>query len=461
MADLLTYGGGIPPLCRDLAAALPVLLLALITAGAGRRAIALLTLATIPTLFLHFAALPVTLPFAVTWLGTVGSLVCIGAVLVAVLRGPQGPVVRRPADAVEPSAGWSVRPVPAAVAVVAFALGLRAVLAWIEPGISDIPQASEHAARQLLAGSNPYVAANPYTVAGIYQYPAGSLLWHLPFVAVIGEGAIAGETFLAARAAAWAVDVGVVAVLAAGGVAAVRGASARQAGSGNAAVPAVAFLPAVVYTLHPTLIRETGLTAANDVLMGVAVAACAWLLWRGHHLGAAIALGLAVAVKPPAVVLVGVLLLVSGWRRVLQAGLVAAALQVPFLLWPDVGLHGLAAIAEPTARAADGYLVLRASTWWPVYAAAGTPDWLVSGLGAVAALAGLAVAAWTGWTVARRDGGPDTYLAAVALPLLLLFLLAPGWRVSFQAWMLPAVLLAVALPLLPAHAPEPTVAAET
>lgn len=435
MTELLTYADGIPRYGALWVLATPVVAAVARAAGVRGRHLRLLVATTLPTLGLHVAAVPWAWPFAVRWGVVVASLVAVGWLLGGLLRAAAASATH---DA-RPSHRWPVPPVVVVVALVVVAVALRAALAVLDPGISDIPQASEAAARQLLAGDNPYVTANPHTVAGVYQYPAGTLLWHLPFVALLPAGGLLGEPFVAARAAAWAVDAAVVAALAWLGL--------------RTPLPRwVALAPAVVWAVHPTVLRETGLTAANDVAMGVLVAAAGWVLARRARPGVAgVLLGLAVAVKPPAAALVPAVAVLAGWRTVLVAGGVAAALQLPFLLWPEVGLHGIAALLEPVARAEDGYEVLRFSLWWPVYAVAGASAGVVRAAG----IAAVGAAAAVGWWTARRigagegTGSPAAVLAALALPLLVLFLLAPGWRANFQDWMLPAAVLAALTPALP------------
>jgi hypothetical protein len=324
--------------------------------------------------------------------------------------------------------------VPAVLLLVAAAVAIRGVWAWVDPGIADIPQASEYAARQVLAGVNPYVDANPYTYAPVYQYPAGTILWHLPFVALVPDSVVLGESFMAARVAAWAMDALAVGLLCLAGWAA----SGR-----NRTVPVLSLLPPAVYGLNATLVREVGLTGANDVLMAVLVATSVWLLADGHRPSmAALLWGLAVAVKLPALVLAPLFLGRARWRPVVLAGGVALALQVPFFVFPHLGLHGLAALAEPAARP-DPYVVMQNSVWWPVYAVRGVEPWLVSTLGRGVVLVGLAITAWGAWSVRRLRPGPalrERLLAVAGVSLVAMFLLAPQWRVNFQSWGVPAAI---------------------
>lgn len=447
--DLFFYGAGVPRYGLLWLLVTPVMTALAHAAGLRGRRLALLLATTLPTFGLHFAAVPGLTSFPVRWAITVASLSGMVVLLVDVVRNGLPPTA--------PPREWARRHVPAIPAMFVIVLGavaIRAVWAWVDPGIADIPQASEYAARQVLAGLNPYVEANPYTYAPVYQYPAGTILWHLPFVALVPDGVVLGETFVAARMAAWAMDALGAGLLCAGGwVASGRGRT----------LPILALLPAALYGLNATLVREVGLTGANDVLMGVLSALAVGLLAANRQPTlAAVCWGLAVAVKPPALVLFPIVAFVAGWRRVLLAGAVAAGLQLPFLLWPRPGLHGLGAILEPALRN-DSFDVVRNSAWWPAYVLAGAEGRLASVLSHVPVLAGFAAAGSGCAWVMRMSQRPwrdevERLMAVTALALTVLVLLAPGWRNNFQAWPIPAAIAVAAIGLwqLPTAAPQPT-----
>jgi hypothetical protein len=453
VTDLVEYGAGVPRYWAVWALLLPGVVWAARRLALPRPALALLVATTLPTLAMHFAGAPADLPFPVRWAGSVAALAAIGV------------LAWRARDAAGAESAAAVRRGPAVplvvgvLALVLAAVGVRAGLMRWDPGQSDISASSEEAARQLLDGRNPYVEENPFTIAPVYQYPAGTLLSYVPFTAAIGPDPVGGEGFLAARAATWAVDVAVVLALVAAGVRAATGRPALRGGR----VPLGALLPAAAYALHPAIARETGLTGANDVLMGVAVAAFGWVLAvGGSTAAAAAALGLAIAVKPPALVLLPLLWRLRGLRAAAAAAAVPALLQLPFALWPEPQLGGLLAILEPAVRVSDGYDVVRFSLWWPLYAVAGLPEPLLRGLGVVAAGAAGLLALVLGQRLRPAgDRGPGAAhpplggpaLAAACLPVLVVFLLAPAWRVNFLGWStVPAVLLA----LWPALCPLPT-----
>ncbi|WP_157965400.1 glycosyltransferase family 87 protein [Euzebya rosea] len=429
--DLFFYGAGVPRYGLLWLLVTPVMTALAHAAGLRGRRLALLLATTLPTFGLHFAAVPGLTSFPVRWAITVASLSGMIVLLVDVVRNGLPPTA--------PPRGWARRHVPAIPAMFVIVMGavaIRAVWAWVDPGIADIPQASEYAARQVLAGLNPYVEANPYTYAPVYQYPAGTILWHLPFVALVPDGLVLGETFVAARMAAWAMDALGAGLLCVGGwVASGRGRT----------LPILALLPAALYGLNATLVREVGLTGANDVLMGVLLAASVWLLAEGHRpTRSAVLWGLAVAVKLPALAVAPLFLVRAGWGRVMLAGVVALVLQVPFFAFPDIGLHGLEAMAEPAARP-DPYTVMVNSIWWPLYAARGVEPSVVDAISSGVVLLGLATSTWGVWSARRMASGPDArerLLAVSALAVVVMFLLAPQWRVNFQSWHVPATVVA-------------------
>lgn len=419
MADLLTYGAGTPRYLALWVPLAPLLAVLLRRAGASWTVVAVAVATTLPTLVLH--APPVDVPPWLAVLVVGGALGGVALWLAARVRHDDIPACRHPAPQRPP---WGA----IAVAVLVVAL-TRVPLAWLDPGISDIPRANELAAEQLLDGRNPWVEPNPESLIGRFQYPAGSVLAHLPFVALV-PGEAGGEAHLGARTALWATDVAVIVLLAVG-----------LARLGRSAAGSVA---ALAYALHPTLVRETGLTVANDVILAAAIAVGALALARRRPLTAAVAIGFAISVKPSAAVLVPFLLLAAGWRPAALAALVPVLLQLPFLLWPTPGLWGLAAMLEPAARA-SGDAALQRSLW-----AAFTPasPAVLAVLTAVDVVVSSAVAAWAGLRV-RGARDPARTAAAVALPLLVLFLLSTRWQLNFQGWYLTAAVVSVAAAAVP------------
>lgn len=431
MRELLTYGDGIPRYWV-LWVPLTILLIAgLRAAGVRGRPLLVIVLSTLPTFALHGYALPFGVPHLLAWAGLLAVLVVIGAWLVAQVRGSADGAgsdepVRRSAGPPALLHGAPVR-WGAVLALCVLALVLRVPLAWLDPGIGDFAQASETAARQLLAGSNPYTLSNPYATYGIYQYPAASMLWHVPFVALL-PAEILGEAWLPGRAAIWAVEV-----LAVVGFA-LAGAVFRR--------PRAGLVAAFAYAVHPTLVREAGMVVANDLLVALLLVGCALLLARAQPYAAGVALGIAISVKPSALVVLPVLALAGGLGPALACVAVPVVLQAPFLLLPSVGAQGLAAIAEPAARD-ETYAVLRLSAWWPAYATLGSSALLVRATAAIGILVSLASATWAGSRLRGRVvGAPVRAAAAMALPPLVVFALAASWRTTFQDWGLGALLLA-------------------
>lgn len=433
MREVFLYGAGVP---RYLAVWLPLapLLVGLLLAVRVRRDVVAWALATtLPTFLLHNP--PYALPLPLRWALLVAVAGFVTAWLAARVRAP---AVSGPPPGREPMRWGAV----AAIALVA--LSLRAPLAWADPGISDFATATETAARQLAAGTNPWTLPNPYATVGTYQYPIATPVLSLPFVLAVPDPLL-GEEHVGARAAIWAIDVAAIVLLAWAGA---RWGRARAG-----------LLAAGAYALHPTLVRESGIVVANDLMLAAAAAGVAVALAVRRPYVAAALVGLAVSIKPSAAVLGVLLLAAEGLRPTLVAAALPILAQVPFLLWPRPGLWGVAAIAEPLTRA-EPALVLELSGWWPVYALAGAldgpPDALVGDigplldvLGAVAVLAGLAVAAWAGRRLRRDGADPARAAAAVAVALVVPFLLATVQRTNYQDWYLTPALLAAALVGLP------------
>ena len=416
MRNLFTYGAGIPRYLALWLPLAPLLVAGLVALRVHRGAIVAVLASTIPTFFLHNP--PRGAPYALRWLALVGVTLVVLWWLVLRVRDGDDEVA-----APEPMR-W-----PVVLALVALSLAVRVPLAWLDPGVGDFALSSEHAARTLMEGTNPYTVTNPHATYGTYQYPAGTLLAHVPFVA-LDPGAVLGEEHLGARAVLWVTDAAVVVLLA------WAGARAGHARGGLAA--------AFAYAVHPTVVRESGIVVANDLLLAALVTGVAVALARDRRLLAGVLTGLAVAVKPTALLLVPVVLVAGGWMAAACAVLVPAALQAPFLLWPRPGAYGLRAMAEPVARG-EPLAILEYSTWYPLYA-------LRDGaLGAVrfAAVAGLVVAtAAAGWAGVALRRGTRTIArcaAAVAVPFVVAFFTASVQRHNYQDWYLAAFLLAVGL----------------
>lgn len=410
----LTYGPGIP---RYLALWLPLAPVVGVVLARSRvpwRVAVAVTASTLPTFLLHT---PPPWSTGARTVAVAGCWAVLGGWLLSRLRAD---TVQWAEDGEGSAVPWA-----ALAAAALLAVALRAPLAWVDPGIGDFATASELAAQQLLAGANPYLQSNPHATAGTYQYPAGTILAHLPLVA-LDPGAIAGEEHLGARATLWAVDA--AAVVALGAVLAAMGR------------PRAGVVAALLYAVHPTLVRESGIVVANDVGLGALAAGCGLALARRRPALAGALAGAAIAVKPAALVLVPVLLAAAGVRPALLALGLPAALQLPFLLLPVPGLHGLAAIAEPAARL-ESPLALGPSLW----AALPPSPGLVRVLSVLGAGTAAAVGTLTGRVLRRRGGDPAAALAAVALPLLTAHLLATRWPANFSGWYLAPLLLCAAL----------------
>lgn len=417
MREFLTYGPGIP---RYLALWLPLLPLVLagIAGGRlGRWAGGAVVASTLPTFLLHTP--PAGLSPWARWALLAVIEVAVVAWLVAGVRVPPTPAPAQPAS---PRAA-------VVVLLVALTLAVRVPLAWVDPGIGGFARASSIAAGQLLAGENPYTRTNPRADADTYQYPAASLLVHTAFVAVL-PGRAWGEELLDVRAVLWATDVTAVVLLAAAG----SRLGGRRAGTAAA----------LLYAVHPTLVRESAIVVANDLILALAAAAAAVAAVRGRRLLAGLLVGLAISVKPAALVLVPVLLLAQGVSAAALAGVTALALQVPFLLLPSPGLHGLAGMAEPVARPEPLQLLVM-SVWYPLHATTGGGPAL-DVAAAVGVVAALVTATWAGWRLRRSSQVPPVAVcAAYALPLLVAVVLAPVQRHNYQGWYLTPFLLAAGL----------------
>jgi len=425
--ELLTYGPGIP---RYLALWLPLAPALGVVLAAGRlpwQAAAAVAVSTLPTFLLHT---PPPWSAGARTVAVAACLAVLGAWLLSLLRAQPA---RWAADSEPAVAPWA-----ALAAAALLAVALRAPLAWLDPGIGDFATASELAAQQLLAGANPYLETNPYATVDAYQYPAGTILAHLP-LAALDPGWLAGEEHLGARATLWAADAAAVVAL---------GAVLSAAGRARAGVVA-----ALLYAVHPTLVRESGIVVANDIGLGALAAGCGLALARRRPVLAGALVGAAIAVKPVALVLVPLLLGAAGARPALLALALPAAVQLPFLLLPVPGLHGLAAIAEPAARL-ESPLTLGPSLWVALPPSPG----LVRVLSVLGAVAAAVVGALTGRLLRRRSGDPTAALAAVALPLLTAHLLGTRWPANFSSWYLAPLLLCAALSargLNPAATEEP------
>jgi hypothetical protein len=406
-----TYGPGIPTYLAIWVLLAPPLAVVLLALRMHPATAAVVMATTVPTLFLHNP--PSWLPTIVRYLLLCGSLAAPAAWLAVQVRrdGPPDGPPRRVA--------W-----PAIAALAVLALAVRAPLAWLDPGVSDFAKSTETAARQLLAGQNPYLLVNEYATVGTYQYPVGTVLAVLPFVAALPRQA-SGQEWLAAHAALWTWEVAAVVLLATG--------AARLGHARGGLVAATA------YALSPTLVRESGIVGANDLILALLVAAAAVALTRDRRLAAAGLVGLAVSVKPPAFVLVPLLLVAAGPVAAAVTVAIPVVLQLPLLLWPAPGWHGLWAMAEPAARLSPPEWEL--SVWWPLYESAGLSPGLVRGVAVTGVAAGVVVAVWGGLCL-RAGPSLTRVAAAMALPLLVVFLLAGTQRHNYQDWYLTSFLLA-------------------
>lgn len=421
--ELLTYGPGIP---RYLALWVPLAaLLAVVLARArlGRAGTAVVVVSTLPTFVLHN---PPHWPAGLRVLAVCACFAVCGAWFAESLRGDS--TRRHRASAPAPRPAPARPPWTALAAAALLAVAVRAPLAWTDPGIGDFALASEVAAQELLAGRNPYISRNPHATVGTYQYPAGTILAHLPLVGA-DPGVIAGEQHLGARATVWAVDV--LAILLLGW------------GLARLGRPLAGAVAGFVYAVHPTLVRESGIVVANDVLLGALVAGTALALAGRRPRLAGLLAGLAVAVKPAALVLVPFLAGAGGALPALIAVALPTGLQVPFLLWPSPGLYGLAAIVEPTARLEPQALDL--SIWLPLYRLVPPQTGLLRLLAVIGVLASLALAWATGRAVRRAGWEPAAALAGAALPLLVAYTLGTRWPTNFQSWYLVPLVCGAAL----------------
>lgn len=418
MSDVFEYGPGIPRYLGLWLVLTPLLVAGLWWARTRPGAIVAVVASTLPSLNRNP---PFWFGFPLRWFVLTLAAVYLAAWLVARVRTPLSPAfgqfpARRPGQLAE-----SRRARVVVGGLVVLALAVRVPLAWWDPGISQIGTSTEIAVEQLLDGDNPYPLPNPDADFGTYQYPAGTLLVHTPLIAAVPEE-VAGEAHLGLRATAWLTDAVAVAVLA------------------SAVGPVAGF----AYALHPTLVRESGLTVANDVLLALLVAATAIALSRRRLVAAGVLAGLAISVKPAALLAVPVLLAAIGWMPALLAIAVPVALQLPFLVWQSPGLEPFEGLLEPATRS-EPLLVLRESTWYPLYRWIGHGD----GVRSVVALAGVVVAGlvalWAGRELRRRGITLSRAAAALSLPLLLSYALAATPRTNYQDWYLAAFLVVVAL----------------
>lgn len=447
--DLFFYGPGTPTAVGIWLVLTPVLVIGLLVLRASLGVIGVTVAATVPTLVLHRTP---------DWLGVRTASLIASVATLAVLAWLGLRLVRAPSGAPpEDDDGEVGRGRRSGIwvgvgLVAALGVGLRVLVGLIDPGISDIPRASETAARALLAGHNPYRVPNPDSVIGIYQYPAASIYAHLPFVAAIPPDA----KHIAARLVLWVTCAVAVGFLGWAGVRVGRPRQGLQA--------------AWAYAVSPELVRDGGLTVANDLLLALAVAVAAWLLARRRPWWAAVLVGVAISVKPSAALMLPVVLVAAGLWVAVAAGLVAVLLQVPLLVWPSPGLDGLSAIAEPVARS-QPLDRLAGSAWFPLYDALGNGSGPARVAAAGVLLVGGLVGLWAGWRLRRGMGlgvrplsawlsvpralWPRAWepgfappvaavAAAMALPLVVGFLLAPVRDLNYEDWGLTALMLVVA-----------------
>jgi hypothetical protein len=438
---LFTYGPGIPRYLGMWLLLAPPLVVGLLAFGVRRSAVAVVVLSTLFTIRRNP---PQWLEPWMQWTAMVAALAATTGWLAARVRSH-----RSHDDNERGPAGARPRRVNAraVLALVAVALALRVPLAWLDPGIAHTATATELAARQLLDGHNPYLLPNPHSDAGTYQYPIGTALVHAPLVAAVPE-TVLGEEHLGVRATIWLTEAAAVVALA------WLGARFGHPRGGLAA--------AFAYAVHPTLVRESGMTVANDLILAVLVvaAAAAFTTRLRRPLLGGLLVGLAISVKPPALVVLPVVLVAWGLRPTALAAAVPAALQLPFLLLPSPGLHGVRAIAEPATRAEPMDLLVQ-SVWWPLYGVLGNGAGLQRALAYAGLAASLAAAAWAGRQLRARH--PDAgrlplapAAAALGLPLLVSFALAAVQRTNYQDWHLAALLLCAGL-TVPRVAPGPLI----
>lgn len=406
--NVLEYGPGIPRYLGMWVVLVPVLVVALVRARVRPGAVVAIVLSTLPSLTRNP---PVWFPFPLRWVVLTASSLYLVAWLAARVRDSDG------------RDEGTRRARPAVVAgLVLVALAVRVPLAWWDPGISQIGTSTERAAKQLLDGRNPYPLPNPDADFGTYQYPAGTLLAHTPLVAAVPDE-VAGEEHLGLRATLWVTDALAVTVLA----------------------TAVGPLAGFVYAVHPTLVRESALTVANDVVLALLVAGAAIALARRRRpVVAAVLAGLAISIKPAAVLVVPVLFMAAGWVPALVSAAVPVVLQLPFLVWQSPGLHPFKGLLEPATRS-EPLLVLRESTWYPLYRVVGHGDSVRSLVALVGIAMSGAVALWAGRELRRRGITVSRAAAAFALPLLVSYTLAGTPRTNYQDWYLTAFVIVVVL----------------
>jgi hypothetical protein len=418
VTDIFEYGSGIPRYLGLWLVLTPLLVAGLWWARTRPGALVAVVVSTLPSLNRNP---PFWFGFPLRWFVLTLGAAYVAAWLVARVRSPLPSAFGHVPGRWQGQLAESRRGRVVVGALVALALAVRVPLAWWDPGISQIGTSTEIAVEQLLDGDNPYPRPNPDADFGTYQYPAGTLLVHTPLIAAVPDE-VAGEEHLGLRATAWLTDAVAVALLA------------------SAAGPAAGF----AYALHPTLVRESGLTVANDVLLALLVAATAIALSRRRVVAAGVLAGLAISVKPAALLAVPVLLAAVGWVPALLAIAVPVALQLPFLLWQSPGLEPFEGLLEPATRS-EPLLVLRESTWYPLYRWVGHGDGVRSVVAFVGVVIGGFVALWAGRELRRRGITLSRAAAALSLPLLVSYALAGTPRTNYQDWYLTAFLVVVAL----------------
>lgn len=413
--SFFTYGPGIPRYVALWVFLTPFAVAALVLGRVRWAGVAAFVSITLPA-FVAGSVAPLTPP--VRYVLVTSALVF----LVAWTAGQAG--ARRAAGPRSPV------PVPwkALAGLAVLTVAVRAPLAWIDPGISPIGLSTEYAVEQLLSGVNPYALPNPYADFGTYQYPIGTVLANLPLVA-LAPAEVLGEAHLGLRATSWLVDVLCVAVLV---VASARWGRARAGLVAGAA-----------YALCAPLVRDSGLATANDLLLALLVLVAVALLAERRSWGAGVAVGLAIAVKPPAVLLLPLLLGATGLGPALLAAAVPAVLQLPLLLWQAPGWKAVEALAEPAGRS-DGTAYLANSVWYPLLRLTGDGAGVLRVLAVLGIVVSAGAALWAGRRLRRDDVSLAGVAAAAALPLLVVFALAPVPRLNYQDWYAPAVLLCLA-----------------
>jgi alpha-1,6-mannosyltransferase len=185
----------------------------------------------------------------------------------------------------------------------------------------------------------------------------------------------------------------------------------------------------LVYAWNPLLAIEVAGSGHIDIVGALLVAVSAAALWRRWRATAAVALGLAVAMK-----FLPIVLLPLYWKRVrlrdaALAATVAGILYVPFLSHGHIPIGSFGAYVRGFRFNGPVFLILDRVV---------SPEWLAG----LAVLAGLATATWL-----RRTAGEQS-LDVYAWPMAASLLCAPVIFPWYLVWLLPFLTSASTLPLL-------------